>query len=72
MVLRMILEGYLDFALSSLTNSTNVSMLPNNSKVEVDDFKRLHLISLFLGDTDRRLCLPDLLLGPSLDEVRPA
>jgi hypothetical protein len=72
MVLRMILEGYLDFALSSLTNSTNVSILPNNSKVKMDDFKRPHLISLFLGDPDRRLCLPDLLLGPSLDEVRPA
>ena len=67
MVLRMILEGYLDFALSSLTNSTNVSILPNKSKAKMDDFKRSHLICLFLGDPNRRLCLPGLLLGSPLD-----
>ena len=70
MILRMILEGYVEYAVAAILNVMNVSISFLMSLDEMDHGKRLNIFSVFHHYHHRDLFLPLFRLGLALEKVR--
>lgn len=70
MILRMILEGYVEYAVAGILNVMNVSISFLINIDEMDNGQRLNIFSVFHHNYRRDLFLPLFSLGLALEKVR--
>jgi hypothetical protein len=69
MILRLILEGYVEYAIAAILNVKNVSISFLINLDEMDYGQRLNIFSVFLNNYHRDLFLPLFHLGSALEKV---
>ena len=69
-ILRMILEGYVEYAMASMLNVMNVSVTLLMSIDEMDNGQRPNIFSVFLNSHHCHLFLPLLRMGTALEKFR--
>ncbi len=69
MILRLILEGYVEYAIAAILNVKNVSNSFLINLDEMDNDQRLNIFSVFHNNNRRDLFLPLFHMGSALEKV---